>query len=123
MAAVSARLAAGWLGRARPVDSRMISSVDSSTRLAAQRHALDQVAEHLRRRRRPISASGWRTVVSGGRDPAGHRQVVEADDAQVLRDPQPALPGGLVDAERLLVVPAKMAVGRSGQVEQLAGRA
>ena len=37
-------------------------------------------------------------------DPARDRQVVEADDAQVLRDVQSHLARGLVDAERLEVV-------------------
>ena len=48
-------------------------------------------------------------------DPAGDRQVVEADDAQVLGDVEPDLACRLVDAERLEVVAGEdrgRAVGR-----------
>ena len=83
--------------------SRTTSSVASSTRiwtgLLTARHGEDQLGgcdRHLeerladRRQRRP--------------DPAGDRQVVEADDTQVLRDVESGLARGLVDAERLEVV-------------------
>src|SRR6185437_6471169 len=48
------------------------------------------------------------------------RQVVQADDAEVLGDPQAALAGRLVDAERLLVVAREDRGRRLGQAEQLA---
>jgi raffinose/stachyose/melibiose transport system permease protein len=68
-----------------------------------QRPVLDELAEHLRGCPAHL---GQRLAHRGQRrrDPAGDRQVVEADHAQVLRDPQPALPRRLVDAQRLLVV-------------------
>ena len=65
----------------------------------AARHRQD----HLGRRGRHVHerlADGrhWRP------DPPGDRQVVKPDDAQVLRDVQPRLAGGLVHAQRLEVV-------------------
>ena len=50
-----------------------------------------------------ISVSGWRIVVSGGHDPARHRQVVEADDAEVVGHAEAEHPRRLVDPERLQV--------------------
>jgi hypothetical protein len=59
-------------------------------------------------------------VVIGGADPAGHRQVVEADHAEVLGDAQAGLPGRLVDAEALQVAAGEDGGRRIGQGEQLA---
>ena len=51
-----------------------------------------------------ISTRGCRTVVSGGPDPLGDRQVVEADDAEILGDVEARLARRLVDPECLQVV-------------------
>ena len=84
--------------------SRTTSSVASSTRVWTG-------CSPARRRRATSSAAATRHLVQrladGGQrrpDPAGDRQVVEADHAQVLGDVEARLAGGLVDAERLEVV-------------------
>ena len=74
------------------VESRTTSSVASSTwwessfSPAASRSAVRSATP-------PISRSGWRTVVSGGEREPGDLGVVEADDAEVLGDPQAPAPG------------------------------
>ena len=51
--------------------------------------------------------------------PSGDRQIVESDHAQVLRNPQPALPRRLIEAQRLLVVACEDRGWPAGQVEQI----
>lgn len=51
-------------------------------------------------------------------DPPGEGQIVEADDAEVLRDAQAQLASGLVDAERLQVVAGEDGGGRLGQPQE-----
>ena len=52
----------------------------------------------------PISAIGWRTVVSGGRRGGGQRDVVEADERDVVGHPPAPLAQRLQRAERHEVV-------------------
>src|SRR6185437_2634834 len=88
--------------------------------VGAQRPALDQVAEHLGG---GAAHLGERLAHGGqrGRGPAADRQLVAADDGQVVGDAQPPLPGGLVDAEGLLVAAREDRRRPVGQVEQLDG--
>ena len=62
------------------VDPRTTSLTGSRTRLASI------WPRSIRAARRPLVAWFWRTVVSGGTEPAGDRGVVEPDDRELLRD-------------------------------------
>ena len=50
-------------------------------------------------RRRAFIAAGLMHGREGGQRPLGFRNVVEADDAELLRDRQPVAPASLVDAQ------------------------
>ena len=80
--------------------------------LASRQHQLGGRDGHLDQR---LADGGQRRP-----DPLRDRQVVEADDAQVLGDVQPRLAGGLVDAERLEVVAGEDRGRAVGQREQRA---
>ena len=68
-----------------------------------------------------IAASGWCTVVSDGVSHWRRKEIVEADDAQVLRDAQAGLGGRPYTPRAEPSLQAKTAVGRFGQPQQLAG--
>jgi hypothetical protein len=70
-----------------------------------------------------MSASGCRTVVSGGETQRAAGRVVEPHDGQVLRDPQSPPAGRFVDPERLLIAASEDRGGRLGQVQQLTAAA
>ena len=70
---------------------------------------------------RPISASGWRTVVSAGVTIAEMLRVVEADDRELLRHADAALARDAQRADRVVVVEGEDRRRRIGRVEQ-AGR-
>ena len=65
---------------------------------------------------RPISASGWRTVVSAGETTVAVLDVVEADDREVLGDAEPAARAAWIAPIARLSLKAKIAVGGSRQV-------
>ena len=83
--------------------SRTMSSVASSTRVWAG-SSPRAIARTSSAAAAAISDERLADRRQRRADPLGDRQVVEADDAEVLRDVQPRLAGGLVDAERLEVV-------------------
>ena len=97
------RARAGGQRRGGAVLSRTMSSVASSTRVwdgcSPRASAQDEAGAGDRHLDERLADRGQRRA-----DPRGDRQVVEADDAQVLRDVEPRLAGRLVDAQRLEVV-------------------
>ena len=67
---------------------------------------------------RPISASGWRIVVSAGSTMPGFLEIVEADDREVLGNADAARARGAHRADRHVVVEGEDRRRRLGEVEQ-----
>ena len=111
------RVSPGWPGAARTTSAVASSDVPG---LALGRGRVG--AQHPERGR---GHGGQRLADSGqrGRGPGGHRDVVEADHAEVVGRAQAALAQGLEDAERLGVVAGHDGGGRVGQPEQVAALA
>ena len=70
---------------------------------------------------RPISAIGWRTVVSAGVTIAATLRIVEADDRELLRHTDAALARHAQGPDRDVVVEGEDGRGRIGRVEQARG--
>ena len=89
--------------------------------LDRQQHAVRQPAvvdgldEPTRPRARPISADGTATVVSRGFEIAGERDPVEADDPDVVGDPDAEVAERVHEPERELVVVADERLGQVGR--------